>query len=47
MIERRKDLDNPYKIVSNVTPGPFVDLAIIQKLSDEIVDDFIDIYEKA
>lgn len=47
LIERRKDQDNPYKIVSNVTPGPFVDLAIIQKLSDEIVDDFIDIYEKA
>lgn len=46
LIERRKDQDKPYKTVSNVKPGPFVDLAIIQKLSDEIVDDFIDIYEK-
>lgn len=47
LIEKRIEQERPYQTVSFVTPGPFIDLAIIQALSNDIVSDFIDIYQHA
>lgn len=47
LIEKRIEQEKPYQTVSFVTPGPFIDLAIVQTLSDDIVSDFIDIYQRA
>lgn len=47
LIERRKDISQPYNLLSNVTPGPFTGLTTINHIAEEIVDDFLTIYEES
>lgn len=46
LIERRKDVAEPYEFLSNITPGPFTDLAKMKHIAEGIVDDFLSIYEE-
>lgn len=45
LIKRRKNISKPYILLSNVTPGPFVNVAKMNNIAEEIVNDFLSIYE--
>ena len=46
LIECRKNCDVPYELVSKVVPGPHTNLMKIDNLANEIVTDFIHIYNE-
>lgn len=46
LIECRKDCDIPYELISNVVPGPHTSFPKMNNLADEIVTDFIHIYNE-
>lgn len=46
LIERRKDISEPYSFLSNVVPGSFTGLAKIKHIAEEIANDFLAIYEE-
>lgn len=41
---KRKDVREPYKCISNVSPGPFVGMEKMLKIAEYISNDFIEIY---
>lgn len=46
LLRKRIDSHNPYKLISNVTPGPHVSMKRINKIAENIVNDFWEIYEE-
>ena len=46
LLSKRIESENPYKLISNVTPGPHVSMKRINKIAENIVQDFWEIYEK-
>lgn len=46
LIASRIKSKRPYKLISNVTPGQYINLRSIQNISKEIIEDFMEIYEE-
>ena len=44
LIEARKNVSDPYKCISNVSTGPYLNLEYIRRLAERIKDDLIDVY---
>lgn len=42
----RKDADEPYQLISHVTPGPFVDHERIKNIAKKISQDFVEVYRE-
>ncbi len=47
LVERRRVSSKPYKLLSNVSPGPYTRLKSMQNIAESIINDFIDIYEES
>lgn len=47
LIGERINCPVKYSLVSNVEPGPYTDLALIQKLAEDIAEDFREAYIEA
>lgn len=45
LIASRIRSKTPYRLISNVTPGQYINLKSVQNISEEIIDDFMEIYE--
>ena len=46
LIEQRICVKNPYSIISNVVPGAFTKLKRLDDIANNIVDDFINLYDE-
>lgn len=46
LTRKRKNVSRPFKCISNVNPGPFVNVNKIIKIAESISNDFIEIYSE-
>lgn len=42
----RKEADEPYQLISHVTPGPFIEHERIKNIAKNISEDFIEVYKE-
>lgn len=46
LIEKRINLSKPYKLISRVMPGVHTGKRTVQNIANEIIGDFLEVYEK-